>query len=128
MKEPKKVLIAEDSAVIFQLIRSRLDKEGYFVLHAADGVAAMEMARSHKPDVIVLDMMMPKKDGFAFLEEIKAVPELASIPVIVLSSRLQKEDTERARSLGAYVYLTKPFVAAALLGQIQKALREKESA
>ncbi len=126
--EPKKILIAEDSAVISQLIKFRLEKEGYRVLTAADGVVALEMAESHTPDVIVLDVMMPKKDGFTFLQETKATPALAAIPVIMLSARLLPEDAERARSLGAYAYLTKPFVATALLGQIQKALRERESA
>ncbi len=125
MAEPKKILIAEDSAVISQLIKFRLEKEGYRVLIAADGEAAMETTKAQKPDVIVLDLMMPKKDGFAFLQEMKALPDLAAIPVIMLSARILKEDAEKARSLGAYAYLTKPFVATALLGQIQKALQPR---
>lgn len=103
----KKVLIAEDDRFIASAYRVKLTKAGYDVLVVGDGVEAIKNARDFKPDIIILDLVMPIKDGFATLVELKKDPLLASIPILVSSNLGQKEDINRAMKLGAADYVVK---------------------
>ena len=103
----KKVMIVEDDEHISKVYEIKLAKEGFTSSLAVDGDEAVAKITSEKPDLILLDLMIPKKDGFGVLEDIKKVPELASIPVIVLSNLGQQSDQDRALGLGANEYLVK---------------------
>ena len=103
----KKVMIVEDDEHISKVYEIKLAKEGYATSLAVDGEEAVTKITSEKPDLILLDLMIPKKDGFGVLEDIKKVPSLASIPVIVLSNLGQQSDQDRALGLGANEYLVK---------------------
>lgn len=102
----KKVLIIEDDEHISKVYEIKLLKEGVEVSLARDGDEAMVKVLE-KPDMIILDLMIPKKDGFLVLEDIKKNPELARIPIIILSNLGQQQDQERAMALGANEYLVK---------------------
>lgn len=103
----KKVMVVEDDEHISKVYEIKLAKEGIASFLARDGEEAVVKITAEKPDVILLDLMLPKKDGFWVLEEIKKNPELAGIPVIILSNLGQKSDQDRALALGASEYLVK---------------------
>ena len=104
-----KVLAVDDDPVIQRLLEVNLEMEGYEVRLASDGVEAVEVAREFLPDLILLDVMMPNKDGWEACADIKQDPNLADTPVIFLSARAQDADIERGTELGAAAYITKPF-------------------
>lgn len=103
----KKVLIVEDDDHISKVYEIKFAKEHVNAIVARDGEEAVVKITAEKPDLILLDLMVPKKDGFGVLEEIKKNPELAKIPVIVLSNLGQKSDQDRIMGLGANEYLVK---------------------
>ncbi len=107
MTDTKKVLIVEDDEYISKVYEIKFAKEGINISLARDGEEAVKMITEIVPDLILLDLMIPKKDGFAVLEEIKKKPKLAAIPVIVLSNLGQISDVERAKKLGANEFLIK---------------------
>ncbi|MBW3620937.1 MAG: response regulator [Actinobacteria bacterium] len=104
-----KVLAVDDDPVIQRLLQVNLEMEGYEVQLAGDGVEALERARAFRPDIVLLDIMMPKKDGWQVCAELKQDDELKHIPVVFLSARAQDTDLERGTELGAEAYITKPF-------------------
>ncbi|MGV3635208.1 MAG: response regulator [Pseudorhodoplanes sp.] len=101
----KSVLIVDDDPTVHDVLRATIAKEGYRLLHAYDGAQALEMARTEKPDVITLDVMMPKLDGWSVLGKLKSEAALASIPVIMLTI---VDERTMGYSLGASEYMTKP--------------------
>ena len=103
----KKILVAEDDTFLANAYRVKLEKVGYELKQAGSGEEALRILESFTPDVIVLDLVMPGKDGFATLEEIKQNPKWKSIPVLVASNLGQKEDIDRATQLGAADYIVK---------------------
>lgn len=103
----KKIMVVEDDEHISKVYEIKFAKEGIDVVLARDGEEAVVKITAEKPDVILLDLMIPKKDGFGVLEEIKKNPELVNIPVIILSNLGQKSDQDRALALGANEYLVK---------------------
>lgn len=103
----KKVMIVEDDEHISKVYEIKLAKEGIQSSLAVDGEEAVAKIIAEKPDLIILDLMIPKIDGFGVLEQIKKNPELARIPVIVLSNLGQQADQDRALGLGANEYLVK---------------------
>ena len=107
MDKQKKVVIVEDDESISKVYEIKFAKEGIASTLAIDGEEAVLKIGSENPDLILLDLMIPKKDGFWVLEEIKKNPKLKKIPVIVLSNLGQKSDEERALALGANEYLIK---------------------
>ncbi|MBV8161205.1 MAG: response regulator [Acidimicrobiia bacterium] len=133
------VLAVDDEEDILTIIRHNLEREGHRVLTAPNGDRALELVREEKPDVVVLDVMMPGTDGWGVLKRIKAErEELATIPVLMLTARAADEDRIRGGIEGAIRYLTKPFsprdlcseVAAALEGEPEPVKRrqvQKES-
>jgi DNA-binding response OmpR family regulator len=114
------VLIADDDPLIQRLVRTHLDRAGYRVLTAADGEAALDMAAADQPDLIVLDLMLPKLDGF---EVCKRIREFSLVPVLMLTARGEQVDKLRGFEAGADDYLTKPFSPPELLARIQAVLR-----
>ncbi|MBI2507158.1 MAG: response regulator [Candidatus Niyogibacteria bacterium] len=103
----KSVLIIEDDKFLRDLMVLKLKKEGFRVSEAVEGEEGLKKTKSEKPDIIILDLIIPGMDGFAFLEAAKKDPATATIPVIVLSNLGQREDMERAKALGAKDYMVK---------------------
>ena len=102
-----KILIAEDDQFILKAMTTKLTKEGYEVKIAVDGVQLMNMLKSYIPDLIILDLLMPKKDGFEVLKEVKADQKLKKIPIIIASNLGQQNDIQQVIDLGATDYLVK---------------------
>jgi two-component system KDP operon response regulator KdpE len=121
----ERVLIVDDEDSLCQALRRALTGYGYRVEVAADGEAALDVVATWAPDVVVLDLVMPKVDGFAVLDHVRA---WSHVPIIVLSSRGQERDKVRALDLGADDYLTKPFGIAELLARIRAVLRRGREA
>ncbi len=118
----KRVLIIDDEASLRALVRANLEADGLGVDEAADGIEAMEMLRESQPDLILLDIMMPGKDGIEVLEELAADEELSKIPVILLTAKGELEDMERGAALGARGHITKPFDPEQMVRTVKAAL------
>lgn len=103
----QKILIVEDDKFLRELIVKKLTKEGYEVSEAIDGEEGIKKIKSEKPDLILLDLILPGIDGFEVLSKMKDDPLLSSTPVIILSNLGQKEDVEKGLKLGAIDYLIK---------------------
>ncbi len=117
----KKVLVAEDSEEMRSLLVLTLENDDrYELLLATDGEEALSMARAAKPDVLLLDLMMPKMTGFEVCREIKADPDTAGIAVVILSGLAKVSDRERAREAGADHFFIKPFSPTALLDKLEE--------
>jgi len=107
MSDKKKILIVEDDEFLRSLTVKRLESDGYVVAVAVDGETAVGAVTEEKPDLILLDLLLPGLNGFQVLEKIKASDETKNIPVIVFSNLGQKEDIEKAKELGANDFLIK---------------------
>lgn len=118
----KKVLIADDKPEVVELVRVTLEGEDYQVIDAFDGEEALRKTTKEKPDLIILDVVMPKMDGYEVLGNIKKDPKTKDIPVIMLSAKGQKLDREKGMKLGAIDYIIKPFSPSDLLGKLEKIL------
>ncbi len=105
--QPAKILLAEDDKFISVAYRHGLEQAGFEVILAADGQEALAKIKSERPDLILLDIIMPVKNGFDVLESLQANEELKKIPVIILSNLGQESDIKRGRELGAVDYLIK---------------------
>ena len=116
------ILCADDDEDILSLVALRLRRAGYEVVQANDGHAALELARSRRPAVAVLDVMMPRLTGHEVLAAIRADDELSELKVVLLSARVQEVDVERGMEAGADAYLAKPFRAEELLEQVKALL------
>ncbi len=101
------ILIAEDESALSGVLKSKLARHGFVVETAADGVEALEKIRRIKPQLVLLDLIMPNKNGFQVLEEVKADPEIKDVKVVVFSNLNQDEDRERAKKMGALDFLVK---------------------
>ena len=104
-----KVLVCDDERHIVRLIQVNLERQGYEVVTAFDGKEGLEKIRSEKPDLVVLDVMMPYMDGFEVLKSLRKDPETESLPVIMLTAKAQDKDVFEGYHYGADMYLTKPF-------------------
>ncbi len=109
MADRRRVLVVDDEPDVLLLCRVNLEFEGYEVMEAADGVEAMSRVRERRPDVILLDVMMPRMDGWQVLKELKSDQALQDIPVVMLTAKVQDQDQIRGWSSGASEYITKPF-------------------
>ena len=116
------VLCADDDEDILALVSLRLRRAGFEVVTAADGDAAVELAREHRPALAVLDVMMPKRTGYEVLEALRGDAALRDLKVILLSARVQEGDVARGMEAGADAYLAKPFKAQELVAKVQELL------
>jgi len=126
--EPFKILIADDYPDNIRLLSTRLRSEGYSFVTAMDGEETLRVVRDEKPDLVLLDVNMPKKDGFQVLTEMRADPEIAHIPVIIITAaRIGPKDIRDGLTLGADDYVTKPIEWRELAARIQTKLRVKQA-
>lgn len=117
---PQRILICDDDTVILRLLQVNLELEGYEVLLAHDGEEAVGVAEKEKPDLVILDIMMPRMDGYQAVEALKGNEATASIPVVFLSAKAQQSDINRGLQHGVADYLTKPFDPSELLEVVQR--------
>lgn len=122
-----RVLVVDDEDGIRNLCRVNLELDGYTVIEASNGEEAVEIARRERPDVIFLDIMMPKKDGWSTLEDLKDDPATAQIPVVLLTARTSEEDQLRAWGGGVFEYLSKPFNPQLLVDWTERAMMRRSA-
>lgn len=115
-----KILICDDDPLLLELMEFRLQAKGYEVVKAVDGAQALSLVGVEQPDIVVLDAMMPKSDGFEVLARIKNDPELSAIPVVMLTARKGEKDIVSALEKGADDYLVKPFIPEELLARLAR--------
>lgn len=121
-----KILLVEDDSFISELYSAKFTKNGYGMEIAQNGEEALEILKKDKPDVILLDIVMPKVDGFEFLEQIKKDESLASIPVIILTNLSDEQNINRAMSLGANSYIIKShFTPAEVVRRVEEVLENR---
>lgn len=120
-----KILVVDDEKDLLETVRFRLSHSGYSVVTAEDGAEALEKARTEKPDLIMLDLMLPKLDGYKVCSILKKDSQYSGIPVIIFSARAQEEDIRLAKETGADEYVTKPFEPQELLGKIRDLLSKR---
>ena len=122
---PATILVVDDSPTAQRLIRMAIEAGGYRVLTAADGEAAIDVSLRERPDLIVLDIILPKKNGFQVCRHLKGLPETRGIKVVLLSSKSHEMDILWGKRQGADGYLTKPFESAQLLECIETTLQSE---
>jgi DNA-binding response OmpR family regulator len=116
------ILVADDEDDLRELVTYRLTRSGYEVIGAVDGEEALRLASERAPDLMVLDVMMPKLDGYEVTRRIRAEESLRSIPVILLTARSQETDVQRGFEVGADDYLKKPFNPDELVARVRAVL------
>lgn len=119
----KKILVTDDEVPVVQIIKTNLQLEGFDVVSAYDGEEALRKVASEKPDLVVLDVMMPKMDGWEVLTHLKGDPATEDLPVIMLTALSQMEDLDRGARLGNDCYLTKPFEPLELMAMVRRLLQ-----
>ncbi len=117
------VVAADDDPQLLRLVTRNLQMDGYEVIGASDGQQALEQIEAHMPDLVLLDLMMPKLDGFAVCQRVR---EFSSLPIIILTARGADQDKIRGLDLGADDYLTKPFSVDELLARVRAVLRRAQ--
>ncbi len=122
MAEKLRILLVDDEPNILKIISKRLSSEGYEVLAAVDGEEALHKARTQKPDLIILDVMLPKLSGYQVCVQLKRDVQYQKIPIIMLTALAQDTDEEFGYEMGTDVYMRKPFRAQALLDKIKELL------
>lgn len=123
----EKIFIVEDDRDIRELLKYNLEKEGYSVAMEADGNKALQKLKSKKPDLVVLDLMLPGRDGLSICREIRSDEDLKSMPVIMLTAKSEEVDIVTGLEVGADDYITKPFSPRVLIARIRAALRREVS-
>jgi len=118
----KRILVVEDQEDLRGVLRDLFTSSGYTVIEAVDGAAGVARAKSDRPDIILMDIQMPIIDGYEATRQIKADPDLASIPIIAVSSFAMKGDEEKARAAGCDEYVTKPYSPIQLLRMVRSYL------
>jgi DNA-binding response OmpR family regulator len=117
-----RILVVDDDPSIRNFVQVNLEARGYLVLTAADGKEGAETARKEKPDLVILDIIMPEMDGFAVCRKIR---ETSKAPIIMLSAREGEKDKEKCAACGANDYLTKPFVLRELLTMVKNFIAKR---
>jgi CheY-like chemotaxis protein len=118
----KKVLIADDKATGRELVRTVLEKCGYEVTEAVDGLEAVQRAREVLPDLIILDLHMPALDGYGVLRELRSDPQFAATPIVALTASAMQGDKEKALELGFTSYISKPISLGLLRSEFARLL------
>ena len=127
MDTQRTIMVVDDNPDIITIVTTILEGKGYQVLSASSGQELLNLLTDRKPDLIILDIMMPEMDGLEVLGRLKAVTETASIPVILLTAKVQYEDVLGGYKLGADYYITKPFTSTQLVNGINLLLGESKS-
>lgn len=117
------ILVVDDELLYRRLLEVNLNKEGYQVISAPNGEDALEMFSSHNPDLVILDIMMPRLDGITVCERIR---QFSNIPIIMLTARSDEQDRVRGLNIGADDYVTKPFSATELVARVRAVLRRAQ--
>ena len=125
-KEKKTILVVDDEQSIMELLVFNLQKEGYKTLEAYDGVTAVEMAINEKPDLISLDVMIPKLDGISVCKKIRYALNISNIPILMISAKDTESDKIVGLEMGADDYITKPFQIREVMARIKANLRKAE--
>lgn len=126
MHKPPRILVVDDNETNRDILVTRLNVHGYELLEAADGEEALAAARKHRPDLILLDIMMPKIDGIEVTRQLKADPDMPFTPIILVTSKADNKDVVAGLEAGADEYLTKPVDHLSLVARVKSVLRVKE--
>jgi len=118
--DKKRILVVDDERHIVRLVQVNLERAGYEILTAFDGIEALEKVKTESPDMVVLDVMMPRMDGFEVLKNLQADPRFQNIPVIMLTVKAQDADIFKGWAPGVSSYLTKPFNPRELLVFVER--------
>ncbi|RJP28062.1 MAG: response regulator [Candidatus Omnitrophota bacterium] len=121
--EQKKILIVDDEPELVEVLRLRLEANGYTVMEASNGQEGFDMARGLKPDLIILDLMLPKIDGYKICRMLKFDEKYKHIPIILFTARAQDQDLKTGMEVGADAYITKPFEPQVLLSKIKELIK-----
>jgi len=122
-----KILLIEDDPFLLSMYATKFELEGFEIIFAEDGEKALKVANKEKPDIILLDVLLPKMDGFEVLKELKKNEETKAVPVILLTNLSQRDDVEKGLALGAVDYLIKAhFMPTEVVEKIKKVLAEKK--
>jgi len=116
------ILVVDDSPSVRQLVQLTFEMEGYRVITADDGVAGLERARADRPSLVVLDVMMPRMDGFDVARALKSDPATAAMPIVMLTAKAQAADVSAGGASGVDDYVTKPFDPEELLARVERLL------
>lgn len=127
MDTQRTIMVVDDNPDIITIVKTILEGKGYQVLSASSGQELLNVLPDRKPDLIILDIMMPEMDGLEVLGRLKAVTDTASIPVILLTAKVQYEDVLGGYKLGADYYITKPFTSTQLVNGINLLLGESKN-
>ena len=122
----KKILVVEDEPEIAQLVTHYLEKEGFRAITALNGFEALKKVKEDKPDLVVLDLMLPELDGLDVCKRLRSTPNTAMLPIIMLTAKAEESDTIIGLELGADDYVTKPFSPKALVARIKSLFRRLE--
>ena len=128
MDTKKTIMVVDDNPDIITIVKTILEGRGYTVFSASSGPELLSMLPNHKPDLIILDIMMPEMDGLEVLTRLKGKSETATTPVILLTAKVQYEDVLGGYKLGADYYITKPFTSTQLVNGINLLLGEGKPA
>jgi CheY-like chemotaxis protein len=118
----KQILIVDDKATSRELLRTVLEKDGYSILEAADGGEALQQTRRENPDLILLDLQMPVRNGYEVLIELRQDSRFAALPIIALTASAMQGDREKALAAGFTAYLTKPVALSHLREEVRRLL------
>jgi len=121
----KKILVVDDEPDVLALLTLMLKSQGYNVIAAVDGQEALEKARKETPDLILLDVMLPKMDGYKVARMLKFDENFSHIPIILLTAKIQEKDRQTGLEMGANDYMTKPFDTALLISKVKETLAKK---
>jgi len=125
---PATVLVVDDDPVILKLLEVNFEMEGFQVVRAADGAEGLERAREVLPDIVVLDVMMPRMTGYEVAKALREDDQTAHIPIIFVTARAQSSDVERGMELGVEDYVTKPFDPLDLIDRVNNLLARTQAA
>ncbi len=122
--KPQQILLVDDEAMIVKVVSKRLQSVGYLVEVAMDGEEAIQKAKQLQPDLIILDLMLPKRNGYEVCEELKSDPQYKHIPILLFTALAQEKEIEKGNAAGCDGYVTKPFKSEILLEKIATLLAE----
>lgn len=123
----KRILVVDDEVAIVRMLKDRLESAGFEVLTAYDGAQAVEVARQERPDLIIMDVTMPRMDGLTAAKQLRSDPTTAHIPIVMLTARGQESDEQAGYAAGAVCYFTKPFSPRQLVQELRSLLGESPS-